>query len=165
LIISNTKKNISPLGFRIEDINKDDSSIYLSSRQRIPLKLIGPQTTTLLKISAAAKNLSGKQIILNSDRIVLNAKSNEIFLSSKNGISVTSKGDIVLESSNEITLNGPTINLGYPTIYSGVNAEPLDNILNAIITAVNSNPVAPGLATPALALLNLGLHRSTTVKL
>lgn len=165
MIISNTKKNSSSKGFRIEDINKDDSSIYLTSTQRIPLKLAGPTTVTNINIGTFTRNLSGKQIIMNSDRIILNAKEKELALSSKNGISITSKGDIVLESSNEITLNAPTINLGYPTIYSGVNGEPLDNILNAIITAVNSNPVAPGLATPALALLNLGLHRSTKVKL
>jgi len=165
MILSNTKKNSSTKGFRIEDINKDDSSIYLTSTQRIPLKLAGPTTVTNINIGTFSQDLSGKQIIMSSDRIVLNAKEKELALSSKNGISITSKGDIVLESSNAITLNAPTINLGYPTIYSGVNAEPLDNILNAIITAVNANPVAPGAAAPAQILLNLGLHRSTTVKL
>ena len=168
MIITNTKKNSSTKGFRIEDINKDDSSIYLTSTQRIPLKLAGPTTVTNINIGTFTQNLSGKQIIMSSDRIVLNAKEKEIALSSKNGISITSKGDIVLESSNEITLNAPTINLGYPTIYSGVNAEPLDNILNIIINAViaisPASPTGAG-AIPALALLNLGLHKSKKVKL
>jgi hypothetical protein len=168
MILSNTKKNSSTKGFRIEDINKDDSSIYLTSTQRIPLKLAGPTTVTNINIGTFTQNLSGKQIIMSSDRIVLNAKEKEIALSSKNGISITSKGDIVLESSNEITLNAPTINLGYPTIYSGVNAEPLDNILNIIINAViaisPASPTGAG-AIPALALLNLGLHKSKKVKL
>jgi len=165
MIITNTKKNSSSKGFRIEDINKDDSSIYLTSTQRIPLKLAGPTTVTNINIGTFTQNLSGKQIIMSSDRIVLNAKEKELALSSKNGISITSKGDIVLESSNEITLNAPTINLGYPAIYSGVNAEPLDNILTVIISAVNANPAAPGLATFAQTLLNSGLHKSKKVKL
>ena len=165
MIITNTKKNSSSKGFRIEDINKDDSSIYLTSTQRIPLKLAGPTTVTNINIGTFTQNLSGKQIIMSSDRIVLNAKEKELALSSKNGISVTSKGDIVLESSNEITLNATTINLGYPAIYSGVNAEPLDNILTVIISAVNLNPAAPGLATFAQTLLNSGLHKSKKVKL
>ena len=168
MIISNTKKNSSSKGFRIEDINKDDSSIYLTSTQRIPLKLAGPTTVTNINIGTFTQNLSGKQIIMSSDRIVLNAKEKEIALSSKNGISITSKGDIVLESSNEITLNAPTINLGYPTIYSGVNGEPLDNILNAIITSILAiTPASPTGAGAAFAqtLVNLGLHKSTRVKL
>ena len=168
MILSNTKKNSSTKGFRIEDINKDDSSIYLTSTQRIPLKLAGPTTVTNINIGTFTQNLSGKQIIMSSDRIVLNAKEKEIALSSKNGISITSKGDIVLESSNEITLNAPTINLGYPTIYSGVNGEPLDNILNAIITSILAiTPASPTGAGAAFAqtLVNLGLHKSTRVKL
>ena len=168
MILSNTKKNSSTKGFRIEDINKDDSSIYLTSTQRIPLKLAGPTTVTNINIGTFTQNLSGKQIIMSSDRIVLNAKEKELALSSKNGISITSKGDIVLESSNEITLNAPTINLGYPTIYSGVNAEPLDNILNAIIFSILAiTPASPTGAGAAFAqtLVNLGLHKSTRVKL
>lgn len=162
MIISNTKKNSSSKGFRIEDINKDDSSIYLTSTQRIPLKLAGPTTVTNINIGTFTKNLSGKQIIMNSDRIVLNAKEKELALSSKNGISITSKGDIVLESSNEITLNAPTVNLGYPTIYSGVNGEIAQNILRAIVNGLN--PLVSGALTPISTLIETSLL-STTVKL
>ena len=153
MIISNTKKNLAPNGFRIEDINKDDSSIYLTSTQRLPLTLAGPQTITTLKIGAAAKNLSGKQIVMNSDRIVLNAKVNEIFLSSKNGISLSSKGDIVLESSKAITLDAPKVNLTSTALYSAVNGEQLEIILNAIVTAIASiTPTIPG--APGAAIVN-----------
>ena len=164
-IITNTTKNTTGNGFRIEDINKDDSSIYLTSTQRLPLKLAGPRTITALKISAAAKNLSGKQIILNSDRIVLNAKTNEIFISSKNGISVTSKGDIVLESSKEITLNGSSINLGFPALYSAVNGEELQNILRTIVAVLTPVAAAAGVTiTPLNAIIETSLL-STKVKL
>ena len=136
LIITNTKKNLATNGFRIEDINKDDSSIYLTSTQRVPIKLSGPQTITTLKIGTAA-NLSGKQIIMNSDRIVLNAKKNEIFLSSVNGISLSSKKDIVLESSSAITLSAPKVNLTSTALYSAVNGEPLQNILTQVVSIIN----------------------------
>jgi hypothetical protein len=162
MILSNTKKNSSTKGFRIEDINKDDSSIYLTSTQRIPLKLAGPTTVTNINIGTFTQDLSGKQIIMSSDRIVLNAKEKELALSSKNGISITSKGDIVLESSNAITLNAPTINLGYPAIYSGVNGEIAQNILRAIVNGLN--PLVSGALTPLSALIESSLL-STTVKL
>ena len=162
LIISNTKKNLATKGFRIEDINKDDSSIYLTSTQRLSLNLVGPQTISNLKLGPISRNLSGKQIIMNSDRIVLNAKANEIFISSNKGTSITSKGDIVLESSEGITLNAPTVNLTSTALYSAVNGEPLEAILNAIVTALNS---LGGLGAPAQALIATNLYKSTKVKL
>lgn len=162
MIISNTKKNLATNGFRIEDINKDDSSIYLTSTQRLPLTLAGPQTITTLKIGAAAKNLSGKQIIMNSDRIVLNAKVNEIFLSSKTGISLSSKGNIVLESSKAITLSAPAVNLTSTALYSAVNGEVLQNILRIIVNAVN--PLTAGALTPLSATIDTILL-SSKVKL
>lgn len=168
LIITNTKKNLAPNGFRIEDIKKDDSSIYLTSTQRLPLVLAGPLGTTNIKIGTFSTNLSGKQIVMSSDRIVLNAKEKEIALSSKNGISISSKGHIVLESSKDITLEGTTINLGLAAAYSAVNGEPLEAILNAIIAAVLAiTPASPTGAGAAFAqtLLNSGLYKSTKVKL
>jgi hypothetical protein len=168
LLISNTKPNSTIVsGFRIEDITTDDSSIYLTSTQRIPLILAGPTTVTNIKLTNLGsppftQNLSGKQIIMNSDRIVLNAKEKELALSSKNGISITSKGDIVLESSNEITINAPTINLGFPVIYSAVNGEIAQNILRAVVNGLN--PLVGGALTPLSTLIETSLL-STKVKL
>ena len=163
LIITNTKKNLAPNGFRIEDIKKDDSSIYLTSTQRLPLVLAGPLTTTNIKIGTFNTNLSGKQIVMSTDRIILNAKEKEIALSSKNGISISSKGHIVLESSKDITLEGTTINLGLAAAYSAVNGEPLEFILTALASGLNS--AVPGLGVPAQGLINSGLFKSTKVKL
>jgi hypothetical protein len=168
LIISNTKKNTSTKdkGFRIEDIKKDDSSIYLTSTQRLPLVLAGPLGTTNVKIGTFSTNLSGKQIVMSSDRIVLNAKEKEIALSSKNGISISSKGGIVLESSKDITLEATTINLGFPAVYSAVNGEQLELILNAIVQAFNTVPVVGSAAAAAIStVIAPGLFKSTKVKL
>lgn len=162
LIISNTKKNLATKGFRIEDINKDDSSIYLTSTQRLPLNLIGPQTISNLKLGPVSRNLSGKQIVMNSDRIVLNAKTNEIFISSNKGTSITSKGDIIIESSRGITLNAPTVNLTSTAIYSAVNGEILQNILRTLVTILN--PLAGGALTPLSITIETGML-STKVKL
>jgi hypothetical protein len=104
IILSNTKNKSSiQQVFRIEDINKDDSSIYLTSTQKIPLKIAGPQTLTNVKLGPVLNNLVGKQILVNSDRIVLNAKQEEIIISSAKGTVITSKADIIIESSSEIT--------------------------------------------------------------
>jgi hypothetical protein len=168
IVIANSSEQLSKKSFRIEDINKDDSSIYLTSTQKLPLRVAGPQTLANIKFGPLLNNLSGKQIIVNSDRIVLNAKTNEVILSSAKGILVTSKDDIIIESSSEVTLNAPTINLGFPAIYSAVNGEPLEVILNAIISSILAiTPASPSGAGAAFAqtLLSTTPFKSTKVKL
>jgi hypothetical protein len=169
IILSNTKNKSSiQQVFRIEDINKDDSSIYLTSTQKIPLKIAGPQTLTNVKLGPVLNNLVGKQILVNSDRIVLNAKQEEIIISSAKGTVITSKADIIIESSSEITLDAAKINLGFPAIYSAVNGELLETILNSIITAIGTiTPTTPG--APAAEVARLALQsipfKSSKVKL
>jgi hypothetical protein len=167
-ILSNTKNQQANKGFRIEDINKDDSSIYLTSTQKIPLKIAGPQTVTNVKLGPILNNLSGKQILVNSDRIVLNSKKNEVIISSTKGTVINSKSDIIIESSSEITLNAPTINLGFPAIYSAVNGQILQNILTTIITVVTPLAAIDPSAGPRLAAATTQLATtllSTKVKL
>tara|TARA_Y100000114_G_scaffold13876_1_gene11203 strand:+ start:630 stop:1907 length:1278 start_codon:yes stop_codon:yes gene_type:complete len=104
----------------IENINKDLSSIYLTSNQTIPL------TTTITNNPSIKNNkpeavgsFQGSQVILNSNRLVFNANSTgSILLNSEGSISLTSintvgiysqESDIVLQSSkNNIRLGDPT---------------------------------------------------------
>ena len=92
----------------IEDINKDLSSIYLTSNQTIPL------TTTITNNPSIKDNqpisvqaFTGSQALLNSDRLVFNTKNDSIMLNSQSTISLTSvnttgiysqEGDVVLQS-------------------------------------------------------------------
>jgi len=85
----------------VENINKDNSSIYLTSNQEIPLqpsvlnnpsvKALPPQNITTYQ---------GSQIMLNSDRLVFNTKADSIIFNSKQSISVASIGPIGLYSQN-----------------------------------------------------------------
>ena len=104
----------------IEDINKDLSSIYLTSNQSIPL------VTTITNNPSIKNNkpesigsFQGSQVMLNSNRLVFNANSTgSIMLSSEGTISLTSinttgiysqEGDVVLQSSkNNIRLGDST---------------------------------------------------------
>ena len=104
----------------VEDINKDLSSIYLTSNQEIPL------ITTITNNPAIKDNTprslgsyQGSQVMLNSSRLVFNANSTgSILLNSEETISLTSintigiysqEGDVVLQSSkNNIRLGDAT---------------------------------------------------------
>ena len=85
-----------------EDINKDGSSLWMTTDQLVPLtherskvKDLDPKFRT---------DSSGKQIILNSDRIVFNSKKSDTFLYSTRDINLVSKNRIVLEGHDKVYL-------------------------------------------------------------
>ena len=99
----------------IEDINKDLSSIYLTSNQTIPLNTkITNNPTIKNNIPESIGSYKGSQVLINSDRLVFNTKADSIILNSQSTISLTSvnttgiysqEGDVVLQSSkNNIRL-------------------------------------------------------------
>ena len=99
----------------IEDINKDLSSIYLTSNQNIPLKTSITNNPTISNNQPESiGSYEGSQVMINSDRLVFNTKVDSIILNSQSTISLTSlnttgiysqEGDVVLQSAkNNIRL-------------------------------------------------------------
>ena len=105
----------------IEDINKDLSSIYLTSNQTIPLKTTITNNPTISNNQPQSiGSYGGSQVMLNSDRLVFNTKVDSIILNSQSTISLTSinttgiysqEGDVVLQSQkNNIRLGDADAN-------------------------------------------------------
>jgi len=85
----------------IEDINKDLSSIYLTSNQTIPLETPIKNNPTVSSLPPQSViSYTGNQVILNSDRLVFNTKKDSIILNSNTSISIASLGPIGLYSQN-----------------------------------------------------------------
>ena len=93
----------------VEDINKDLSSIYLTSNQEIPLKTTITNNPSIRDNSLESLgSYQGSQVMLNSSRLVFNANSTgSMLLNSEGAISLTSvytvgiysqEGDISLQS-------------------------------------------------------------------
>lgn len=101
--------------FVIENIDKDDSSIWLTSKQTV-------RFTPASRFNKALKNnkidsyrqtkSAGNQIIIASDRIVLNAKENEIIGYSKIGVGFSTDNAVTLDAKNAIEMEAAKINLG-----------------------------------------------------
>ncbi len=102
----------------VENINKDLSSIYLTSNQTIPLNTeITNNPTIKNNIPESISSYEGSQVLINSNRLVFNTKADSIILNSQSTISLTSintvgiysqEGDIVLQSAkNNIRLGDP----------------------------------------------------------
>lgn len=84
VVISNGHKSEFPQPY-LEAINDDDSTIVLSSAQSIDLI-----TSNGIHQSLQAINqFSSGQIVLNSDRLVLNSKSDGVIISGANGVYIT----------------------------------------------------------------------------
>jgi hypothetical protein len=104
----------------IEEINKEKSSIYLTSTQKLPLEpgasIINPRVNTV-----KPSNYISSQLILNSDRVTLNAKKDEVLLFAKTNIELTSDNIININAGKVAHINSPSIALGtkengdYPT--------------------------------------------------
>lgn len=83
----------------------------------------------------------GKQIIFNSDRILFNAKENDILLFSRNYISLSSSNQIHLNCTNEAFINASKIYLGLDNNSlpneSAVLGNKLYNKLNILHESLN----------------------------
>jgi hypothetical protein len=141
----------------VENINKDLSSIYLTSTQRIPLI---PSSTRYGGLSISPINIeeyNKPQILFNSNRIVLNSKEDDILLSSKKHINLSSEGDMSLGSGKKIVLNSSQIKLGSKTATESVLLgdsfmQQFSNLLNSLDTLCSALEKEPQLKlTPTVA--------------
>jgi len=87
-----------------EDINKDYSSIYLTSEQKIPLKPSAFRTTSFEenKTPISIPEFRNPQIILSSDRLVFNASQDSILNCANKTFTVTSNESINLQTKKTV---------------------------------------------------------------
>ena len=96
----------------VEDINNDDSSIYLTSTQRIPLKASSTIYDSYQTAPSSPDQYSGKQVILNSGRLVFNSTQDHILLSSNQTIGFNAVSGFNFDTKSNFVVNAPTIKLG-----------------------------------------------------
>jgi hypothetical protein len=122
-IITNGLKFDPKKNYYIEQINKDNSSLYLTSTQQIPLQ---PDKTGILNPLTDPIDPSEyfySQAILNSDRVVLNSKKDEVMIFAKTNVEISTKNIINLNADDRVHLNGGQVFLG--TVSGQLPTEPL----------------------------------------
>jgi hypothetical protein len=135
----------------VENIKKDLSSIYLTSYQKLPFSLVNENfiSYSTPPITPASFNLP--QIILHSDRIILNAKSDSVLISGQKSVGLSSNNSINIESK-QIYLAGNDIRLGSKTADQSVlkgddTVEILKRVITELInisTALKTSQIFPG---------------------
>jgi hypothetical protein len=98
----------------VEDINKDLSSIYITSTQQIPL-VVSSQNDYLSygeNKPSSPNQYSGAQIILNSGRLIFNTTQDHLMFSSKKSINLNSIEGVNVDTVGPVVIEAPEIKLG-----------------------------------------------------
>ena len=89
-----------------EDINKDGTSIYITSNKvKVPFTETIKKTKVGFKEYPNSKDLSGDQLFINSDRIVLSAKAKEFIIYGKGNTGVITDGNYSIDAEKEIYIH------------------------------------------------------------
>jgi hypothetical protein len=150
--------------FTTEDINTDASSIYLTTTQKIPLTVNTNYFSYKNNPPTKPDEYVGKQIILNSGRLLFNTTEDHLMFNSAKSISLSSIGTVNVDAS-EMTIQTEKIYLGSksasePLLLGDTTAELLKEIIailkDLIIasqSAANSGGPIPSLNQKAPGLL------------
>jgi hypothetical protein len=108
-----------------EDMNRDGSSIYMTSNQKVDLKHITDRFYPKKQIFSNTNKYQpqfpflGKHLILSSDRIVLHSKTDSIFLFGEKAVAISSLNTVNLDAKEKITMRSPKIELGFEAVEAG----------------------------------------------
>ena len=108
--------------FHVEKVNKDLSSLYLTSAQKIPLQTDKIGTLNNLTNPLNVPDYFNAQAIINSDRVVINSKKDEVMIFAKTNIEINTKNIINLNADERVHLNSNTVFLGP---YTNIAPQPV----------------------------------------
>jgi hypothetical protein len=145
-IIRNGQGNQTEEGWvpTVEDINNDDTSIYFTSTQKIPLEASSTNDYFSYKNNPPSKpnEYAGKQIILNSGRLVFNTTEDHLLLSSKKSINLNAVESINFDTTGPTVLQSGEIYLGSknatePILLGQSTINLLQTLLQELATLTN----------------------------
>ena len=89
-----------------EDINKDGTSIYITSNKiKVPFKENISKTKVGFKEYPNSEKLKGNQLFVNSDRVVLSAKASEFIIFGKGNTGVITDGNYSIDAEKEVYIH------------------------------------------------------------
>ena len=124
-----------------EKINTDLSSIYQTSTQKIPIQVASENYNSYLTPPETPSQYTKPQVIINSDRLVFNAKTDSVLLSAEKSVGLSSNDSLNFNSKNYIVAAG-SIKLGSkdatePLVKGETLYKNLTQVVDALITLVN----------------------------
>lgn len=154
IVLRNSKFQGPAHKYYAEDLEKDDSLIILTSDQKLPLK-----PASKAKKAADAIGIQDKyeknQILLNSGRLVLNARQEDILAYAKKGVHIAAD-KVAIDAQSKFTVDSLAIHLGAQAIEPLILGQSWATWMNNFITALSAvfvltavGPSTPLIASPA----------------
>jgi hypothetical protein len=109
--ITNNNQGENGFEFINEDVDNDPSSFYLTSNQIIPITLSNTKRDSYDEAPEETNSFKDSQLIGNADRVILNAKKDDILLSSIRSIGLNST-TLNLDGQEYMCLDADKIYLG-----------------------------------------------------
>jgi hypothetical protein len=93
----------------VEDINKDGSSLYMTSQDiLVPFEETVKKEKKAYKEYPKSKELIGNQIYINSDRLIMSSKANEVIIFGKKNIGTITDGNFTIDSAQQFLVDAET---------------------------------------------------------
>lgn len=144
----------------VEDINKDLSSIYFTSTQKVPIEVSSQNDYLSYGTNKPEdpKEYAGAQVILNSGRLIFNTTQNHILLSSAKSINLNAIEGIYTDTIGDTVFQSNKVYLGgtknaQPVVLGDELVSLLTDVLNDLSNLTNSlqnqigvpvgSPIAP----------------------
>ena len=142
---------------QVENINKDKSSIYLTSTQKVPIEASNTKYDSYKEEPPTKPSeFSGEQVIINSGRLVFNSDDNHILISSKKSIGFGAQTGFNFDTPSNFIVNtgkGKEILLGSkdatePIILGNKFLDDFSKLLQQIINLSTALQTPIGTPTP-----------------
>ena len=143
---------------QVEDINKQGSSVYMTSTQAIPIEVSSKSYSSYKTAPTKPNQFAGEQIILNSGRLLFNTKSDSILMSSKNSINLNAVNDVNIDAPRTV-IQSKTVKLGDRDAFESVIlGDKFFTDLNLLLTQM----ISLGIALPSITPTNPAINTSAT---
>ena len=139
-----------------EDIDKDMSSIYLTSDHQVPLTQAVDKRDAWKEAPVKASDYKGAQILFNAGRIFINSKQDDIQLSAKTSVGISAGACLGLDAKEYVGIDAKKIYLGTkalkekePVLLGETSTSWLDSLCTLLDTYFNmtSGVTSPGNAS------------------
>lgn len=139
----------------VEDINTDSSSIYITSDHIVPLTVINKKDITYRgNVPIEVDKYRGKQVVIDSGRLVFHAKDDHLILNSLNSIKLVGSS-VNIDGLEYTALDAKSILLGNKDREPVLKGDTTVKLLEDILSALSSLVTTHSLATPATAHVQL----------
>ena len=151
-----------------ENINNDNSSIYLTNGQQVPLE---PSSIndyySYNRKPQPAKDYKGDQIILNSGRLFFNSKTDSILLSSNQTINLNSVLSVNIDTE-DLVVQSTKVYLGSknakePILYGDKTVDMLGDIIDLLEVLLTASATASASGAPIATLNAVGILQQNTI--